>query len=46
MVGELAAEELDQFILHLVGKDLFSGAVLVAKDGKPIFSARAMVQIS
>lgn len=37
MVGELDAEELDQFIQHLVGKDRFSGVVLIAKNGKPIF---------
>jgi CubicO group peptidase (beta-lactamase class C family) len=32
------AKELDAFIGGLVAEDVFSGAVLVAKDGEPIFS--------
>ncbi len=31
------AKELDAFMQKLAGADLFSGAVLLAKDGKPIY---------
>lgn len=37
MVEEFDAENLDQFIQHLVDEDRFSGVVLIAKNGKPIF---------